>query len=1077
MTPATEASLSAVAGQREAASSAVQEGPSSDFLREIPDLAPGCYRLLKTLVRRSVAEPEWRQRVATSPAAVSSLLACGASLLRALAVDQQLRQRRRKAAASSRAQSGSAKREETEACAQAASAAGEAGGDAPGCLNVASEPRQVLAPVPNSPPCAAPLALLAEVSVLLRLLRNLCVEGRTAQDVLLARGAPELFLSSSHVLIEALSHSASSCRCPSAEQGAEEAASPDCAASEQAAPGGTRSLSPTGEGAEARQLAPATAQRARGSQEACGVLEPDCEKDGRAVTASLLQFLSNLSVKNDCARLRVQQSVLFLPLLQLALAAPSVAPAFMLLNTLYQGDAQAAAGTGANEARSARRGGRIPDGCLETGPRCRGDSGDVEGVSRGAARLATVDSKPLSSAGEGDSRFFELLAALYTVATTEDARHLDARQRSSGLPGEQACAEANGAQARSGDGRSPAEAPSAAGASLKTTRLGHSSAESVHLEWPSLFLLQLLRTESDGSVFFQFLESVQSDFSVDTLERFAILLLAPPAPAQDKASWKAIERSLEREGARMASSGSVADGCLSEDSARHPGEKEDAHDEIQAFCDRPCRAAYIQQLVRSKLSGVGQSGLLQFLLVLFEALLDDSEKDRSQQDTAPASSRPVTLKTRLSASPAFYAFMNGQIRRALAGVAKLRKCRGFIEEQWTQGDAATIAQLAHAALQGSRPEDASTFSQFFFRSLLRLIDEGQALEPVPSPAVPQPAVARDDHTTGSSIPNRGFESSPCSAVCAGVDARVRQGGDTAAASRESVSSGNPVAVLQCTEGLSPAGRGEANWQVNGTAAGGPPVDLLLFASKVRDSSLARGSQACGRSTATGVDSGAELEEARQKGGRESQVLKSCASASNSQGTPPTVHAQDDGRANPGSNPTEAVEQETEKVVDAIVSLLRLCQQQRILALMRSSDTDVTGERPAEASKHSSRGQARADRQDVRPDTRGSEHSEPQQESAASLPGVGTAEASVDKATVMAREGDAQIWGLLQKGMKSGVLLRALANLLAESPRAQHAALEAQGTPHSRLSSIVFEVITSETGLFIISLSWGALAAR
>nr|CEL70460.1 TPA: hypothetical protein BN1204_061430 [Neospora caninum Liverpool] len=1144
---------------------------------DVPELLPGSYTLLKALLRRSVADPLWRRRAATSPPAVSKLLAFGASLLHVLARSQEELRRRRKRAV----------RERTSEASERAPLALPAEDARPSdsCSQAEVEPsspgRNAACPSLHDPSTLhSPLALLGELSVLFRLLRNLCVEGRDAQDVILSLGGAELFLSNLHVLIEALSHAPPDCRCFTSEGGGEEAsaavradASPERISEREQ---GRRGTPRPGDSQSRRLQASQLSSTQTGSQQygankdgadvqaggVCVHARLECETDGTGVTASLLQFLSNLSVRNDRARVFVQQKVLYVPLLLLALASPSVAPAFMLLNTLFKGESSEEQETG--NKRGVALDAQMPGG----GEASKGDAAGQNGPwdceretdkpeSRGhtdhQVGLHTEEKRFCS--GRGDDRFFEFLGALYILAANEDASHL-ATVQSNGPGQERQHGELDGHQTRLEATRAPLQGNQRE-ADARTTSLHAQKADqhisTKHLEWPMLFVLQLLNRESDGRFFFRFLESLQANFSIDTLERFAVLLLAPPRPAEQKVGKTAVERCLNLHRPETGKGPSLSQLSAEDDLQKleTTGEK---YDEIQAFCDRPCRAVYLQKAVSKKLSGVGQSGLLQFLLVLFDALLDDTGEDESTLDKLSGagangtySPKPMTLRMKLSASAAFYAFMNGQIRRAVEAGERLRDCGRLLTEKWAQ-DGGGRETLGHVktedgAQRGRRPDvepaldqgragpiGASSFPQFFFLSLLRLMNCGAATGGVPLPCPRASAALSGSLQSASTV--AAHEPKCCSqSACAGVHSPTPREHPSSCGGRANCCD-SPAS--RAVEGLAGNSLGNGDVRTGETFAIGPPFDILSFASKVTHSvhSLetqrrrpgftessdrneggapeseahpagvhkrdgegllppkpsARPAEAAEEGDGVTVIEGsrsakdlfksassvphwvrvadtfllmenillgvcaarAEALEARRQGERrerECGVTRATQADSHQhlESGKRTSHeelAEDRGEMQ--SHADDSVEAKAEALADAIVLLLRLSQQQRLLAFLYCSEkngarTQCTASREA--------GEASETLDGLHATAPGRGQHAPRSQNNSSTAYRETSEPAVaEEVEVKPQEGDVMIWGLLQRSVKSGVLLRALANLLVDSPRTQQVALHAQALP-------------------------------
>ncbi|CBZ55718.1 conserved hypothetical protein [Neospora caninum Liverpool] len=1082
---------------------------------DVPELLPGSYTLLKALLRRSVADPLWRRRAATSPPAVSKLLAFGASLLHVLARSQEELRRRRKRAV----------RERTSEASERAPLALPAEDARPSdsCSQAEVEPsspgRNAACPSLHDPSTLhSPLALLGELSVLFRLLRNLCVEGRDAQDVILSLGGAELFLSNLHVLIEALSHAPPDCRCFTSEGGGEEAsaavradASPERISEREQ---GRRGTPRPGDSQSRRLQASQLSSTQTGSQQygankdgadvqaggVCVHARLECETDGTGVTASLLQFLSNLSVRNDRARVFVQQKVLYVPLLLLALASPSVAPAFMLLNTLFKGESSEEQETG--NKRGVALDAQMPGG----GEASKGDAAGQNGPwdceretdkpeSRGhtdhQVGLHTEEKRFCS--GRGDDRFFEFLGALYILAANEDASHL-ATVQSNGPGQERQHGELDGHQTRLEATRAPLQGNQRE-ADARTTSLHAQKADqhisTKHLEWPMLFVLQLLNRESDGRFFFRFLESLQANFSIDTLERFAVLLLAPPRPAEQKVGKTAVERCLNLHRPETGKGPSLSQLSAEDDLQKleTTGEK---YDEIQAFCDRPCRAVYLQKAVSKKLSGVGQSGLLQFLLVLFDALLDDTGEDESTLDKLSGagangtySPKPMTLRMKLSASAAFYAFMNGQIRRAVEAGERLRDCGRLLTEKWAQ-DGGGRETLGHVktedgAQRGRRPDVEPA------------LDQGRA-GPIASRAVEGLAgnsLGNGDVRTGETFAIGppfdilSFASKVTHSVHS-LETQRRRPGFTESSDRNEggapESEAHPAGVHKRDgEGLLPpkpsarpaeaAEEGDGVTVIEGSRSA---KDLFKSASsvphwvRVADTFLLMENILLGVCAAR-----AEALEARRQGERrerECGVTRATQADSHQhlESGKRTSHeelAEDRGEMQ--SHADDSVEAKAEALADAIVLLLRLSQQQRLLAFLYCSEkngarTQCTASREA--------GEASETLDGLHATAPGRGQHAPRSQNNSSTAYRETSEPAVaEEVEVKPQEGDVMIWGLLQRSVKSGVLLRALANLLVDSPRTQQVALHAQALP--LLASFVHtneeDPFTREAAVFLL----------
>ncbi|KFH05166.1 hypothetical protein TGVAND_218950 [Toxoplasma gondii VAND] len=1082
-----------------------------------PELCLGSYTVLKALLRRSVAEPLWRRHAATSPATLSKLLAFGASVLQALACShEEMQQRRRRAAREKPSDRPDASRASLDIDSSDASLHADE--------RRFSRDKGPLLAAGDSP--LSPLALLGELAVLLRILRNLCVEGQETQNLLLSLGGADLFLSNTHVLVEALAHFPPSCRCSSSEGGWRDSAV-DAAASVQSTSELDQGRQKTSRSSpQVNKSGCEDKAKKEGRADTPSDLNLESEQDAKGVAASLLQFLSNLSAGNDRARVYVQQRLLYVPLLLLALASPSVAPAFMLLNTLFKGEAS-------SEERSlSTHKSRLsldtesasvsPDGAgaaSSGAERLREAGGESDKAEKSAhtdpPRCMYTQKHSCESGGESD-RFFELLAALYIIAANEDTAYVASLHATETSSGERNI-EVDDRKETKRDSRTTSAHAEEAAVQRPAT----------HLEWPLLFILQLLNRESDGSFFFRFLESLQLSFSTDTMERFAVLLLAPPSLAEQNAGKAAVAKckqllEFEEEAGTRISQEAAEERTKNET----PEEK---YDEIQAFCDRPCRAVYVQQAVRQKLSGVGQSGLFQFLLVLFEALLDDT--DKGQTDFKPGGGEasdaetPTTLRMKLSKSPAFYGFVSGQLRRAFEGGERLREFGLLQRNKWVRDRAAETEALPDSLRHGREAEkrptadaegDASgsgaspatrpasspgsagaeSFAEFFFSSLLRSMDTAAAYGGVETHQLPRRNVCL---STGDSV------------------SRLAQ---------TTEETGEMGQLARCTDALArrsdlEKGTCEDTWN-EAFCPSGPPFDILLFASQVKHylSSFeplrgkrefadtehrtsegpaakclrphdARGNaptknekiQILPPSPSTRAAKKAEDAEGVTviEGSRSAKdlFLSACSLPASvrvvdafrvledilldvSVARAEALEAwkqrersrKDAGNAREGRlgfsvreqegthdenrEPAEArierrceqdtsVQKQIESSVENLLLLLRFTQQQRLLAFLYCSDK--TTQEKALKTASETRGQ----------DTRATKNN------CTSASGEHP-EVNAEEIPVQPHAGDLLIWGLLQRSVKSGLLIRALANLLVDSPRSQQIALHAQALP-------------------------------
>lgn len=397
-------------------------------------------------------------------------------------------------------------------------------------------------------------------------------------------------------------------------------------------------------------------------------------KDARSVSVSLLQFLSNLCVKNRRTRIFVRQKLCFHRLLLLALTAPSIDPAFMLLSTLFQEDAGEAGDSGEQPAtQKSTHSGKLSVSANAAVEHSRGSMGSpAEGTGeRGfflsdghagkecAEQAASVFSTTLAcsdphttSTPSSDPawmnldqlRFFDSLTVLYAMAAQqanctasfcceEEGKHSGTGQAF----GKTTCIDAG---PKCGDGP-PGVAAQTARVTTKQEgkeRLGWASSKSNGgtrvaeqvpggscPEWPVLFFLRMFQKEPEERWFYRFFEHIQTRVSADTFEQCAILLLTPPTDAEEEAAEEITSVVLADHGCRSENEGGAVRECtifetvesIAAQSCKTPAD-------IRAYCERPCRAAYIQRLLRHKLSHTGRSTLLHFLLAILEAVLDEN---------------------------------------------------------------------------------------------------------------------------------------------------------------------------------------------------------------------------------------------------------------------------------------------------------------------------------------------------------------------------------------------------------------------------------------------------------------------
>ncbi|KEP60033.1 UNVERIFIED_CONTAM: hypothetical protein HHA_218950 [Hammondia hammondi] len=1093
-----------------------EEERASKALDE-PELRLGSYTVLKALLRRSVAEPLWRRHAATSPATVSKLLALGGSLLQALACSQEeMHQRRRRAVR----EKPSGRPDPSRASLDIDSSDASLHADE---LKSSRDKAPLLA-AGDSPP--SPLALLGELAVLLRILRNLCVEGQDAQNLLLSLGGADLFLSNTHVLVEALGHFPPSCRCSSSEGGWRDSAVDADASVQRTSDLDQERQETTRSSPQVDKSGCEDKEKKEGRADTPSHLNLESEQDAKGVAASLLQFLSNLSTGNDRARVYVQQRLLYVPLLLLALASPSVAPAFMLLNTLFKGEASSEERSRSTDKSSVsldtESSSVSSDGATDAtsgAERLREAGGDSDKAEKSAhtdpLRCMYTKKRACESGGESD-RFFELIAALYIIAANEDAAYVASLQAKEASPGERNIEV---------DGRKETKR----GSRMTSTHAEEAAVQrsATHLEWPLLFILQLLNRESDGSFFFRFLESLQLSFSTDTMERFAVLLLAPPSLAEQNAGKAAVAKCMhllefEKEAGTRISQEAAEERTKNE----IPEEK---YDEIQAFCDRPCRAVYVQQAVRQKLSGVGQSGLFQFLLVLFEALLNDTDKD--QTDFKPGlgevsdAETPTTLRMRLSKSPAFYAFMSGQLRRAFEGGERLREFGLLQRNKWVRGHAAETEALrdshrhgketekrptadaeADASRSGASPAtrpasssgsaEAESFAEFFFFSLLRSMDKAADYGGVETHQLPRRNVCFSTGESDSRRSQTTDETGEMGELTLCTDALARKYELEKGTCRDTWNeaffpSGPPFDILLFASQVkhylnsfeSLRGKPEFADAAHRTSEGPaakcrrphdardnaptknekiqllPPSPSTRAAKKAEDAegvTVIEGSRsvkdlflsACSLPASVRVVDAfrvledilldvsvarAEALEARKKRERsQKDAGNACEGRLGFSAREQEVTHDENGepaeaRIDRRCEQDTSVQKQIESSVENLLLLLRFSQQQRLLAFLYCSDK-TTQEKALDTAAET-RGQ----------DTRATKNN-------CTSASEEQPEVNAEEIHVQPHAGDLLIWGLLQRSVKSGVLIRALANLLVGSPRSQQIALHAQALP-------------------------------